>query len=354
MTIAELMVAMVIGLLVTLAIGSLFISTRQDYRQNDSTSKMQENVRFALELLTQDLRHSGFFGNIPDPIDIDVDTLTLSAPAQDCGPTTASGKAGLYNFVETRRVLSFGNQIADATAYYGTCLDAADEVKPDSSIFVIKRVAGEPTPPLLTDDPDTADDETTTDKRVAGKPYVYTNGSAAVMYTHPPSATLPISSGENWEYQPRLYFIDINDRLHRKLLNGTTFVSEPLAEGIEAIHIEFGIDTIRDGMYDGAPDYFYTPAVDADPAIADMNQAVSATIFVLARTTEPDPDINFRDTKSYQLGTTGPTIGPFVATDLIDGKAAATSRADYRYNYHRRVYATTIALKNIRSQVMSR
>lgn len=335
----ELMVAMTIGLLVTMAIASLFITTRQDYRQNDSTAKMQENARFALESITNDLRHAGFFGNIPSPGDINIDTMTLASPTSDCGPT-ASGKAGLYNFSESHLVLSFGNQMADAGthAFYGSCLDAADQVKPDSSVLMIKRVAGEPTPPLLNDDLTTASiDETATDDRQNNTPYVYSNGGEAFLYTHPSTVPLPITNGEHWEYQPRIYYIDTNQRLHRKRLSNLALVDETLVDGIEAFHIEFGVDTMPDGKYDGVPGYFFTPPVNADPAtVTTLNEAVSATIYVLARTTEPDPDISYQDEKSFQLGATGPAI------------PAANDR------FHRRVYSTTIMLKNIRNQVMSR
>lgn len=337
-SIAELMVAMTIGLLVTLAVSSLFISTRTDYRQNDATAKMQENARFAMELITQDLRHAGFLGNIADPIDIDVDTMTLIAPAQECGVATATGKSGLYNFAETRLLLSFGNQIANvgANAYYGDCLTSA-EVKANSSILLIKRAAAIATPPLLADDPDTAADDTTTDERVDGIPYIYSNGNKAYLYTYPPASPPPITAGEHWEYQPRIYYIDNDDMLRRKQFVNLSLVSEPLAEGIEAFHIEFGISTLRDGLYDGAPAHFYTPATDSDSSADDApNQAVSATLYVLARTTEADPDTTYLDTKTYKLGSTGPVIDP------VDDR------------FHRRVYATTVALKNIRNQVMSR
>lgn len=345
-TLAEMMVAMVIGLLVTLAVSSLFLTSRKEFKRNDATTQAQENARFALEMLTNDLRHAGFFGNIPDPIDIDVETLTLDVPSGDCGRKTLTGKAGLYNFTSPSLLLSFGNQIADVgtNAFFGTCLDPND-VKPDSSILIVKRVAGNPTAPLT--------DTDTNDERVNGRPYVYANGSAAVMYSDT-SVTLPFAGGQHWEYLPRIYYIDKQDHLKREQLDGLKLVNAPLANGVEALHVEFGIDTLRDGVYDGAPDYFITPAVNADPdAATDMNQIVSATVYVLVRTTTPDPNNNV-DTNSYQLGVTGPTIGPLDKTDLIDGKTTATLWSDYRYHYKRRVYSTTVALKNIRNQVMSR
>lgn len=360
-TIAEMMIAMVIGLLITLAVGSLFISTQQNYRQNDATAKMQENARFALELITQDLRHAGFFGNTPDPTSggTNYAAMTLADPTVDCGPKTANNKAGLYNLGanpgDRRFLLIFAREIADvdggtANAVFGDCLAKA-EVKADSSILLIKRAAAEPT---SSTDPD----PTLPEERIDATPYIYANGATSYLYTYSEGTANPlpsgIANGEHWEYQPRIYYIDDRDVLRRKQLQGLNLVSEPLAEGIEAIHVEFGINKTREAVDEGTPDFFYTPAVgNVSSADTDMNWAVSATLHVLARTTQPDPDSKYVDTKSYKLGSTGPTIGPFTEDDLIDGKVTATARSDYRYSYQRRVYSTTVVLKNIRSQVMA-
>lgn len=365
-SLAELMIAMTIGLLVTLAVGSLFLTSRQTYRQNDAMAKMQENARFAMELITQDLRHAGFFGNSPEPTGAGTNyaAMTLADPTSDCGVKTANGEAGLYNLGPTagdrRFLLSFGNQIADVDAtavdtFYGACL-AKSEVKPNSSILIIKRTAAEPTPPLLQDDPATTDNETTLEGRIANRPYVYATGGTAYLYTYTNGVTVPagVAAGEHWEYQPRIYYIDNNDVLRRKQLQGLDLVSEPLAEGIEAIHIEFGINSTREAIDEGTPDYFTTPAVNTvSTANADMNWAISATVHILARTATPDPDPNYQDTRTYQLGSTGPTIGPLTKTDLVNGVTTATKFGDYRYHYRRRVYSTTVVLKNLRSQAMA-
>lgn len=366
-TIAEVLVALVIGTMVTLAVSTFFLTTRKTTRQSDDIIKMQENARFAMELITQDLRHAGFFGNTPDPTGngTDYTTMNLTNPTSTCGPTTASGnRAGIYNLGpnsgDRSFLLIFANQIADVSAapastFFGGCLTTA-EVKADSSILLVKRAASAPTSALRVDDPLTPIDESRPEERVVNTNYVFANGSTAFLYTYASGVTSPagVAAGEHWEYQPHLYYIDENDMLRRKQLQGLTLVSEPLAEGIEAFHVEFGINNTREPIDEGTPDYFTTPAVNAvSTSDADMDWAVSATLHVLARTTTPDPDPNYKDTQSYQLGSTGPAIGPFTNTDLINGLTTATKHADYRYNYRRRVYSTTVVLKNLRSQVMS-
>src|ERR1043165_7328718 len=46
-TLLELMIAMAIGLLLTLIIGTLFVQSRRTYLTTDDVSRMQENMRFA-------------------------------------------------------------------------------------------------------------------------------------------------------------------------------------------------------------------------------------------------------------------------------------------------------------------
>ena len=78
MTIVELMIAMVIGLIVLGAVSSVFISTRQTFRTTDSLSRIQESARFALEMMARDIRMAGYIGcgNLNS---IDVDMLATGS-----------------------------------------------------------------------------------------------------------------------------------------------------------------------------------------------------------------------------------------------------------------------------------
>lgn len=56
----ELMVAITIGLLITIVIGNLFLGTKQNYRAQDDTSRIQENVRYSAQVLGRTLRLAGY------------------------------------------------------------------------------------------------------------------------------------------------------------------------------------------------------------------------------------------------------------------------------------------------------
>ena len=59
-TLIELMVALTIGLLLTLVVANLFLGSRATFQTTDETSRMQENIRYAYQLLTRSVHHAGY------------------------------------------------------------------------------------------------------------------------------------------------------------------------------------------------------------------------------------------------------------------------------------------------------
>lgn len=58
-TLIELMIALLLGLLVMGAAISIFLSNRQAYTATEGLGRVQENVRFAFELMARDIREAG-------------------------------------------------------------------------------------------------------------------------------------------------------------------------------------------------------------------------------------------------------------------------------------------------------
>lgn len=61
-TLVELMVAMTLGLMLVAGIGYVYVASNQSYRTMDATSRIQENARYAFEVLSHDIRLAGFTG----------------------------------------------------------------------------------------------------------------------------------------------------------------------------------------------------------------------------------------------------------------------------------------------------
>lgn len=62
MTLVEMMVAIVIGMFLVAVMGTMYAGTRSTYTAQESTSRLQENGRFAVDTIARDLRMSGFRG----------------------------------------------------------------------------------------------------------------------------------------------------------------------------------------------------------------------------------------------------------------------------------------------------
>ncbi|MCX7672294.1 MAG: PilW family protein [Thiobacillaceae bacterium] len=62
LSLIDLMIAMGLGLLLVAALGYLYVGQRQSWRMVEAVARLQENGRFALELIGQDLRMAGYAG----------------------------------------------------------------------------------------------------------------------------------------------------------------------------------------------------------------------------------------------------------------------------------------------------
>ncbi|MDF1589446.1 MAG: PilW family protein [Gammaproteobacteria bacterium] len=61
-SLVELMVAMLLGLIVTAAVIEVFINTKQMYRVQDARSRLQENARYAMYYISEAVRKTGYLG----------------------------------------------------------------------------------------------------------------------------------------------------------------------------------------------------------------------------------------------------------------------------------------------------
>jgi hypothetical protein len=193
----------------------------------------------------------------------------------------------------------------------------ANEIQPGTDVVAIRRVVGQ-----------------RSDAPVTDSTYLRTNGTVGLLYTAPfpatPSVTVATPRAD-WQYSPSIYFIrqyanvpgDGVPTLCRKVLRspGPNMTTECLATGIENLQVEYGIDTNEDGH----PNVFMTA-----PTLADMQNVVSARIFLLARTSEIDT--RYTNDKTYSV----------------------SNAADYSPNdsFHRRVISTSTTIRNIRSMNM--
>lgn len=67
-TLVELMIAMTLGLLILLAVSSIYIGSRQTFRMQEENARLQETGRYTLEVLGRSIRQAGFWNMPINPV----------------------------------------------------------------------------------------------------------------------------------------------------------------------------------------------------------------------------------------------------------------------------------------------
>ena len=302
-SLVELMVSITIGLMLLATLLVVFANASAARGELERASRQIENGRYAVELLSDDLRVAGYLG--------EVNVGALAAPAalpDPCSTVPADWEAAMPIHI----------QGYDSGAGAPSCLPA--DMKPNTDIVVVRRartcVAG----------------AAGCEAAIPGKAYVQSTlcntettpyaigpfGSTAFPLTRKDCAT-PAALRE---YMVNIYFVSDNNRagqniptLMRLELTGPIFAQVPLVEGIEEFNVEYGIDNNGDGQpdaYTGDPTTYTYPGCTTCTAVNNWTNVVTAQLHVLARSPERSP--RHVDTKTYSLGLDAAgnpiTVGP--------------------------------------------
>lgn len=322
-SLVELMIALTLGLLLSAGIISVYLSSKTNFAQDEEVARVQENGRFAINILSKNISMAGFYGGI------------LESDAFDSTPALSSSCGGDWEF-DIANPLTFVNDATGANANAAlSCITAADvyndvatSVTPD--VIGLKRAAGDKT---------LDDGEWNTAKGASSANFnessnqiylrvIYQTNDISVIKASEANLASDASadSGVNyWKYKAVVFFIrnysnagDGIPTLCAETLSGVSVTAECLVEGVENLQLEFGIDSNEDGN----PDYFTT-----DPSAAELRPISSARIYVLVRSINPLPAGMLEADRLYQMGNAA-MAGPF------------------NDNFYRRVFSTTVLLKN--------
>ncbi len=342
LSVVELLVGVTVGLILTTAIIGLFITNKRVYTETASLTRLQENSRFALDYLAQDLRHAYFLG-AARWFDIQYHANIDNADVDN----NCSGNATVYN----KDVPLWGTSATSSTVI--DCITDALVVSGiPSDVLVLKSARPEPLRDVNNDDviggggEDSNGDGTidSRDELQVGTVYIASNTQQGEMFLFADGIDAPTMSltgaypyGAAWEYRFYAYYIRDDDptdddpptlaRMHLEWDSGEGMQvrSENLAEGVEAMRLLYGVDSDEDGVADR-----YSGA----DTVTDWNSVVSIRVYLLVRATEPDR--NYQDTKTYQLGDVTVT-----ATQATNDSQGAELR-----NFRRMVVNTTVNLHN--------
>lgn len=303
-TLAELMIAVAIGLVILAAMTSLFVNNSRAQSEIEKSNRQIENGRYAIQLTSADLRNAGFFG------EYNPNVLDLPAALPNVCTTTLADLHG-----SLRMHVQGVDNVATLTT--PSCVE---DVKAGTDILVVRHAAT-----CVADDDDC-------DPLTAGGPYFQvslcdsaTQLSSVTKTDHYDLDTVVANmdrlkrnctdTASIRRYIQNIYFIAKNNNsgdgiptLKRAEITSTdgviSYTIVPLVEGIDNMQLEYGLDT--SATSDGVADVFTTdPGVHAACAAAACavdywNRVVSVRVNVLARNLEKSS--GYSDDKTFVLG----------------------------------------------------
>ncbi len=304
-TLVELLVALAIGILILAAVSVLFANHSGNQGELERTTRQVENARFALDLIGEDLMHSGYYGPF-NPASVPV---TYANPtAGPCPASTADLGWALTPASPQLATPLQGLSATDAAA--ATCLSNS-KVRAGTQAVVVRHAdTGNPiTPATITAgnlyvqvsrcpwanliDP--------TEKRIA------LTGSTTAAFVLPTLDCKTVNPEVRRVVQ-RTYFVAscndcaANDGIptlkRNEWIDGKLTVTA-VAEGIENLQFEYGLDS--DG--DGQPDSYVLPSAITGVAPAVWENVVTARVYLLARSTQATP--GYANSRTFQLGAAG-------------------------------------------------
>jgi type IV pilus assembly protein PilW len=281
LSLVELMVSVALSLILTLGIIQIFSSSKQTGRVQNALARVQENARFALDLLSRDIRMAGQLGCNSDAF------VTDSSNGQLATGPFSSGVFG-YEYSDPMTVnLTNSNASPDE-----------DTVVNGTDVIVVMAASANGTPITSSSD-DTITVDTSADLD-DGDPMLISDCDTADLFVvdshNDSSITASANLSKNYAAGAEVarlnytaYYLRVKDgqrNLYRTFVNGVSssagISTDPLLEGVQDLQILYG-ETQSDGKI-----RYVDSDPDNNPATNDLdwNKVVSVRINLLMRTEE--------------------------------------------------------------------
>lgn len=273
-SLVELMIALLLGLLLMSGIIAVYLESKSSFVQDEAISRVQENGRFALRLLTREIAMGGFYGGATEP-------AAITSPAvADCQTWLLDPD----QVIET-----YNNANGGETTAFNNCFTAAI-TGAGTDILAVRRASDQPL--ILHGQWQTGFSALT-----AGQYYLHTDNSGLGLGEikvgsdlSPSISTLTAtgSTADVWDYFGRIYYIGTDPVGTGGIPSLCTRTAQSTAQaclvsGVESLQLELGVDISGDGI----PDEFVSGAVKSGVGGVDVATVVSMRIHLLVRSLAP-------------------------------------------------------------------
>jgi len=287
LSIIELMIALLLGLLLMGGVLQLFLSSKRTYQTNAALSQVQESGRFALEFLAFDLRNAGYRGECMSALDTTLvpASLAKSNGQDDIRYILGTGIQGWSKASRANKSASTPDWVPSGANDSDVVLlkHAADPVKVKITATSLTQISTDQATGLakgrllVIDDPIAcflfSNQDGPTDSHVA------VSGSNGFGRTYQTTAHLLL-------YQSALYYLKDNTStgvpsLWRQVYNGSSPPAEELVSGIQQLQIRYAVGDANGQLTLDANGQAYQDA----STITDWQSVVAARISLIAVST---------------------------------------------------------------------
>lgn len=324
LSLIELMIAVVIGVILLVGIVQIFISSRATYSHEEGLARVQEGGRFGMEFVTGDIRMAGYMGCNSSLPNASVNRIAL--PSTTAYQMLSGGLRGY-------RYTGSGTALSDWTPALPSDYFTAGEVRAGTDVVVIQRASTLDTNltgnmgvvnaniQILTtaavQNEISAHDILIISDCTAADIFRATNtssGSGKTTIAHSSSNNSSNNLSKPYDTRAQLmklvsraYFIGTGTGgepalMRKELTNAAAtspIITQELVEGVQDMRILYGVDT--DSTKDYVPNQYVSPG-----SVTDWTKVVSIRLALLLRTTT---NVTGTDTQTYTLNNA--TVGPF-------------------------------------------
>ena len=288
----ELLVAMVVGLVIISGAFSLHATTRKTQAVNEMQMDMVADARFAIEMISYDLRHAGMWGGTNKSGLIGCkssDTVCAASSAGEGLPGTVSRDCNAgWTYDLSTPVFATDDSVANPYSSTTSCIPTSEGQVASTDILEIRYAdSNEPTALL-------ANHAYIRSNAINGKIFIGATQPVIDAYDSAPQT-------RNHELQAYIYYIsnhtDVADdgtpSLRRvALINGPALQNQTLVSGVSDLQVQFGVDVNNDEIIDRYVD-------PDDVAATDWSNVYAAKIWLLMRSDKKQKGMD--TTKSFSI-----------------------------------------------------
>jgi type IV pilus assembly protein PilW len=334
-SLVEIMVSLVISLFILGGAVTILMQNQQHYRYNDDFGRLQENARFALDLISSDLRMAGFWGcsiNIRSQIPVATPGELLDTTFALDGFEQNTGRWAAQNNNEIIGSILAGTDGITIRKLRHSGTPVSTSLAANAPAITVRANASQ----LNQGDLAAIYNCTSTDIfLVTGVTPTTISRNAAIPFSiaYPQNASHVAAANVDVDgllaqtfvapFDAVRYFVSTADgppTLWRQFHNGVAVTSQPIVEGIENMQILYGENTVPGGE----PNIFRNANL-----VVDWNRVVAVKITLLVRTVEENPTQEI-DPKTYDINGTLVTPGG---------------------RYSRRLVSATVLLRNLQTKI---